>query len=115
MEGNKQVSTDGGNTWENFSKALSAFGQGEYLYGTLTYSLKITADKDYNNAFLVVKGAGITISAITITGNGTIIELPHGINSDIMLFGFTLNNIKQGDTITITSSTAARFDYIIWC
>lgn len=113
VDGEKQVSTDGGNTWENFSQALSTLGQGENLYGILTYSLNITAQKDYNNAVLLVSGASITISSYTASGNGTIEQLPNNIDN-ILLFGFNLKNIKKDDTIRINSSTQARFNYIIW-
>ena len=111
--GVKQVSTDGGSTWENFNKALSTLGQGEPRYSTLTRTLSFTANQDYNNAVLFVTGAGITISSYTTSGNGTIEQLPNNI-FDLSLFGFNLKNIKKDDTITITSSTDARFNYIIW-
>ena len=113
VNGKKQVSTNGGSTWENFSKALSAFGQGAFLYGTLTNTLKITANQNYDDAFLVISGASITVSKISTSGSGTVTELPHNV-SGLQLFGFYLKNIKQGDTITITSSTQARFNYAIW-
>ena len=111
--GEKQVSTDGGSTWENFNKALSTLGQGEFLYATLTRTLSFTANQDYNNAVLFITGATITISSYTTSGNGTIEQLPNNI-SELFLFGLNLKNIKKGDTITITSSTDARFNYIIW-
>lgn len=111
--GVKQVSTDGGSTWENFNKALSTLGQGEPRYSTLTRTLSFTANQDYNYAVLFVTGAGITISSYITSGNGTIEQLPNNIY-DLLLFGFNLKNIKKGDRITITSSTDARFNYIIW-
>ena len=107
------MSTDGGSTWENFNKALSTLGQGEPRYSTLTRTLSFTANQDYNYAVLLVTGAGITISSYTTSGNGTIEQLPNNIDN-LLLFGFNLKNIKKGDTITITSSTDARFNYIIW-
>lgn len=92
---------------------MSTLGQGEALYSTLTRTLSFTANQDYNNAVLFITGSGITISSYITSGNGTIEQLPNNIY-DLLLFGFNLKNIKKGDTVTVTSSTNARFNYIIW-
>lgn len=112
-DGKKQVSIDGGSSWENFNRALSAFGQGEFLYSSLTNSLTLIAKQDYDIAFMAVSGATITISKITTSGGGIVTELSHSLN-DLQLFGFLLQKIKEGDTVTLTSSTQARFNYAIW-
>lgn len=113
-DGNLHKVIGGADTVLNFSNGFSSFGQGEYKYGTLTTSLKVTANKDYNNAIMIISGASIDISSYSTSGNGYIKLIEQNV-SNLQIFAFTLRNVNQGDTITILSKTQARFNYSILC
>ena len=111
-ENNKPQYSFNNGEWENFTKALSTFGQGENKYGILTTSLVVTANQDYELAIMVISGATINLSSCSTSGSGSIKQITHNV-SNLQIFPFILKNIKQGDMITILSSTQARFNYLM--
>lgn len=113
LDGEKQVSTDGGVTWENFTKALSSYGQGKNNYSTPSSTLTITAAQDYDNAILVITGGSVTVTSITTSGSGECTLLPSGQPG--LINCVNLEKIKSGDTITVKSgNSATRWQYGIW-
>lgn len=104
----------GADTVLNFSNGFSSFGQGEYKYGTLTTSLIVTSNQDYDRALMIVSGAAINISSCSTSGSGNINLIEQNV-PNLQIFAFTLENIKHGDAITILSKTQARFNYSILC
>lgn len=104
----------GADTVLNFSNGFSSFGQGEYKYGTLTTSLIVTANQDYDRALMIVSGANINMSSCSTSGSGNINLIEQNV-PNLQIFAFTLENIKHGDAITILSKTQARFNYSILC
>ena len=95
--------------WKTFSSGLSVFqGLINNGSGTITH----TFDKDSDTAYVI---AGVSMMSVKLNGETIAIRSNGGYTlSDIGLYYSNPFSVKKGDTISISTTTGSKYEYLVF-